>query len=186
MTKYRNQSDVSEPRTLPEYDSDYAPIMVTRNFVAPEPQRQLPTPVQPPPISSSMPVVVDAVFTPVHGAVEHTSAMDRARALRVRLVPFLVGWAGLSLVVGGVTLFVANDVPKAALLTVLAFSALTSVTYYKLNRTDYDYSREGTERHRLDVAADLAHRQMSQEYELRRLALVSYLKTLGVDHDGKK
>jgi CHASE3 domain sensor protein len=104
--------------------------------------------------------------------------MDRAKALRVRLVPFLVTWGLLAGVVGVVVWQVAKQWPAGALLALLLFATLTAVTYYRLNRTDYDYSREGTERHRLDTAADLARRQMNHEHELRRMALDTYLRTL--------
>jgi hypothetical protein len=132
------------------------------------------------------PLDVGAVWTPVEGAQERTSAMDRAQALRVRLVPFLVTWGLIAVVVGTVTALLARQWPAGALLGVLLFAGLTAITYYRLNRTDYDYSREGTERHRLDTAADLARRRMNHEHELRRMALETYLKALERHEGGKR
>jgi hypothetical protein len=143
------------------------------------PAVKTPAPVDAPAwLTERQPLAVDAVWTPVDGAQERTSAMDRAKALRVRLVPFLVTWGLIAGVVGVVVWQVAKQWPAGALLALLLFATLTAVTYYRLNRTDYDYSREGTERHRLDTAADLARRQMNHEHELRRMALDTYLRTL--------
>lgn len=136
-------------------------------------------------LTERQPLTVDAVWTPVEGAQERTSAMDRAKALRVRLVPFVGLWGLLALIVGGVVLYVAQSAPGAALVGLLTFTALTAGTYIKLNTTDYVFSREGTERHRLDTAADLTRQRMNHEHELRRMALETYLKTLEQhDHTG--
>jgi hypothetical protein len=148
------------------------------NFVAPEAKQPPATIDAPAWLVERQPMALDAVWTPVDGAQERTSAMDRAKALRVRLVPFLVTWALIAVVVGVVVAMVAKQWPAGAMLAVLLFALLTAVTYYRLNRTDYDYSREGTERHRLDTAADLARRRMNHEHELRRMALETYLRSL--------
>jgi hypothetical protein len=124
------------------------------------------------------PMNLAAGWTSFEGAQEHTSAMDRAKALRVRLVPFLWGWFGLSFVLGVVVLLVVKDAPSAGLATILLFSALTAATYVKLNGQDYAHSREGTERHKVDTAADLAKMQMKQDHELRKMALDSYVRQL--------
>ena len=60
----------------------------------------------------------------------------------------------------------------------LTFVAMTGATYVKLNGQDYAHSREGTERFKVATAADLARQHMSQEHELRRMALDAYLTTL--------
>lgn len=150
------------------------------------PSRQPATVEAPGWMTERQPLAVDAVWTPVEGAQERTSAMDRAKALRVRLVPFLVTWALIAGVVGVVVWQVAQQWPAGALLALLLFAALTAVTYYRLNRTDYDYSREGTERHRLDTAAGLARQRMAHEHELRRMALQAYLESLDRHEGGGK
>jgi len=111
--------------------------------------------------------------------------MDRAQALRVRLMPFLWAWGGVGVVVGGAVWLLGGAWPAGAMLGALLFAALTAVTYIKLNGQDYEYSREGTERHRVSTAADLARRQMQHEHELRRMALEAYLESLERHERGK-
>jgi hypothetical protein len=153
------------------------------SFVAPEP-KQLPATIDAPAwLVERQPLDMANVWTPTEGARESTSAMDRAKALRVRLLPFVVLWVLLSVIVGVVVLYAAKNAPGAALLGLLTFTALSAFTYYRLNRTDYEYSREGTERHRLDTAADLARRRMNHEHDLRDRALDIYEQTL--KHDGR-
>ena len=151
-----------------------------RNFVTPAPLATRPHTIDQAPqwLTPAQPVNLAQAWTAVDGAQERTSAMDRARALRVRLVPFVLLWALLAAIVFVVVLYVAQNAPGAALGGLLAFTALTAYTYYRLNRTDYDYSREGTERHKVDTAAYLAERQMDNEQELRKIALEAYLTRL--------
>jgi hypothetical protein len=156
-------------------------------FVAAEPVRQPPAVIDAPAwMVERQPMAVDAVWTPVEGAQDRTSAMDRARALQVRLVPFVAVWGLIAVAVGVVVALLAKGWPAGALLGVLLFAGLTAVTYYRLNRTDYDYSREGTERHRLNTAADLARRRMNHEHELRRMALDAYLQSLERHEGGRR
>ncbi len=151
-----------------------------RNFVAPAPlaTRQPQTIDAPAWMVQQQPLAVTSAWTAIDGAQEHTSAMDRARALRVRLLPFVLLWALLSVCVGVVVLYVAQNAPGAALGGLLVFTALTAGTYIKLNGQDYAHSREGTERHKIDTAAYLAERHMEYEHEFKRMALDAYLKTL--------
>ncbi|MFN8468580.1 MAG: hypothetical protein U0X20_23680 [Caldilineaceae bacterium] len=151
------------------------------NLVAPTPtasKPQLPVVVQQVLAPTGEPMALDAVWEPQRGAAERYTAMDRARALRVRLTPFVWTWGGVGLAVGGAVWFVGGAVPLAALSTVLIFACLTALTYLRFNRTDYEFSREGTERRRIDVAANLAQQRMFHEHELRRMALEAYLQTL--------
>ncbi len=149
------------------------------NFV--EPVRQLPVvarPTLPVELVQSHTFDIAPVFSPSDGAREHTSAMDRAHALRVRLLPFLLMWGGLAIVVGVVAWRIADSVPVASMVGLLLFCVMGAGTYIKLNTTDYQHSREGTERHRINTAADIAHAQLQHDYELRKMALESYLKIM--------
>ena len=87
--------------------------LVRRNgpaFVAAEP-RQPPAVIDAPAwMVERQPMAVDAVWTPVEGAQDRTSAMDRARALQVRLLPFLAVWGLIAVVVGVVVGVVVVDV----------------------------------------------------------------------------
>jgi hypothetical protein len=150
-------------------------------FVAPSAQlaRREPVTVDAPAwLVTREPMPIAGAWEAQNGAKEATSAMDRAQALRVRLLPFLWAWAAVGVVVGGAVWLVAGVLPIGALLAALTFAGLTAVTYYRLNRTDYEYSREGTERHRISTAADLQREAMRHDQELRRLALESYLAAL--------
>ena len=176
-----------------DYDPDETPAALylrlqrerqaARNYVpaaapAPLAKREQTVDVIPQWLATAQPVDLSTAWAASDGARENTSAMDRAQALRVRLVPFVGLWALLGVIVGIVVLYVAQNAPGAALGGLLTFSALTAYTYYRLNRTDYDYSREGTERHKIDTAAYLVERQLDNEHELRRMALEAYLETL--------
>lgn len=166
------------------YDDDRQPVVLhgnPRSFVPArvEPVRQPPAVVDAPSwIVQQQPVQLDGALVAVDGARENTSAMDRAEALQLRLRPFLLAWTGVGVVVGGAVWLLAGTLPVGALLAALTFAVLTAGTYYRLNRTDYEYSREGTERHKVDTAASLARQHMTQEHELRRMALEAYLNAL--------
>lgn len=153
-----------------------------RNFVAP-----LPAPLATRPqtidqapqwVTQAQPLEVGQAWQPQQGAKETTSAMDRAKGLRIRLVPFLVLYGLAGVVVGGAVWLVAESVPLAALGAVLTFAAFGVGTYVKLNGQDYAHSGAGVERHRVDTAADLARTQMEHTHELRKMALDAYLETL--------
>ena len=156
-------------------------------FVRPEPPATITVrqePPAPPAWLNGSQFDIAPALTATPGAREQTSAMDRAQALRVRLVPWLVAWSLLSLVVGVVIILVVGDWPAGGLLALLVFAGLTAFTYYKMDHNDYRYSREGTERHRIDAAVDLAQAQMDHDYELRKLALEAYLRHLEGGKDG--
>ena len=172
-----------------DYDDDETPAAVwmqlqrkkaaERNFVTPAPlATRQPVTIDAPAWLVQQPQDLTRALETTDGAQERTSAMDRARALRVRLMPFVLLWALLAIIVGAVVHYVAQNAPGAALGGLLVFTALTAVTYVKLNTTDYQYSREGTERHKVDTTAYLTERQMEHEQELRRMALEAYLRQL--------
>jgi hypothetical protein len=183
--------ETQEGHTMNDYDSGPAVRRSTsdRNFVAPAAPLATRQPVTidagPAWLAERPPLDVGRAWQPLQAAQEKTSAMDRAQALRVRLQPFLWAWGAVGVVVGGAVWLVAGALPVGALLAALTFAGLTAVTYYRLNRTDYDYSGAGVERHRVNAAADLARLQMENDHELRRLALASYLAALE-RHEGKR
>jgi hypothetical protein len=149
-----------------------------KNLVLPLAKREPVTIDAPAWLAQREPLNLAAGWQTIEGAVEHTSAMDRAKALRVRLVPFVLLWLLLSGVMGFIVYQVVQSNVGAGVTTLLLFAVLTAFTYYRLNRTDYEFSREGTERHKVDTVADLAREQMRHEAELRRVALGAYVKQL--------
>ena len=153
-------------------------------MVRPEPApiivQPRPTPEAPAWLAERAPFDVAPALMAQSGVREQTSAMDRAQALRVRLFPWLIAWSLIAIVVGVVVVIVVGNAPGAGLATLLTFAALTAFTYYKMDAKDYEYSREGTERHKVDVAADLALAEMDHHYELKKLALLAYLEHLQI------
>jgi hypothetical protein len=60
----------------------------------------------------------------------------------------------------------------------LGFAVLTAVTYYMLNRQEYEYSAAGLERYKADRAYDLREQELRQTHELKRTMVDSYIKHL--------
>lgn len=116
-------------------------------------------------------VIVDDALTTLEGARETTSGMDRSKALVVRLMPYSAVWLVLS--VG-----VSWAASMGGWFVLIFFAALTSVTYAYLDRQEYQFSRNGLERHKVDTLADLKMAEMSHQQELRRMALEATLKML--------
>ena len=65
---------------------------------------------------------------------------------------------------------------------------LTAATFIKMNGQEFDHSRNGLERHRVNRAADLRQTELENTHELKKMALQTYLEIaraqyLGVDND---
>lgn len=116
-------------------------------------------------------VIVDEALTTLEGAKETTNGMDRSKALVVRLMPYSAVWLVLS--VG-----VSWAASMGGWFVLIFFAALTSVTYAYLDRQEYQFSRNGLERHKVDTLADLKRDEMAHQQELRRMALEATLKML--------
>lgn len=116
-------------------------------------------------------VIVDEALQTLEGSQERTSGMDRSLALVVRLAPFSVVW--LVLAIG-----VSWAAGMGGWFTLCFFAGLTSVTYAYLDRQEYQFSRNGLERHKVNTLADLKRDEMAHQQELRRMALESTLKML--------
>lgn len=121
-------------------------------------------------------VVVEGALQTLEGAQEITSGLDRSIALVVRLAPFSVVW--LALAIG-----VSWAASMGGWFTLCFFAGLTAVTYAYLDRQEYQFSRNGLERHKVNTLADLKRDEMAHQQELRRMAMNAHLKMLGVDDD---
>lgn len=121
-------------------------------------------------------VIVDDALTTLEGARETTSGMDRSKALVVRLAPFTAVWLVLS--VG-----VSWAASMGGWFTLCLFAGLTASTYAFMDKREYEYSRNGLERHKVDTLASLKRDEMAHQQELRRMALEAHLKLLGVQDD---
>lgn len=177
-----NPYDEFDPETGESRAAVWKRQHAERNFVAP-----LPAPLATRPqtidqapqwVTQAQPLDVGHAWQPQQAAKEATSAVDRAKGLRIRLLPFLLLYGLAGVVVGGGVWLVAASVPVAALLAVLTFAALGVGTYIKLNGQDYDHSGAGVERLRISEAAQLQREQMEHEQELKRMALEAYLRQM--------
>ena len=104
------------------------------------------------------------------GVSEQTNATERSVALVVRLAPFSAVWLVLAVAIGVAA--------RSSVVGLLAFALLTGATYAAMDRTEYRFSRNGLERHRIDAAERIALEQMAHVQELRRMALEMYLRQL--------
>lgn len=116
-------------------------------------------------------ITVDAPLQTLEGSTEKTHSMDRARALVVRLAPFSAVWLTLAI---GVSWWAS----LGGWFVLCLFSGLTAVTYAYLDRQEYQFSRNGLERHKVNTLASLKRDEMSHQQELRRMALEATLKMM--------
>lgn len=121
-------------------------------------------------------IYVDNAMQSRDGAHERTSAMDRSKAFIVRISWLAVVW--LLLAIG-----VSWAASMGGWFTLIVFTGLTSTTYAYLDRQEREFSVNGLERHRINVAADLRRDEMEHIQELRRMALRAHLRILGADRD---
>lgn len=124
------------------------------------------------------PVNVTPVFEPVRDAArDSVSAQDRAWGYVIRLLPFglisvglaLLGFVAFILVTAWFGLHTSSLERFFAFLVclVMCFGVFAAT----LNRTDYQHSRAGVERHRISAAADLRKHEIDALLALRREAL---------------
>lgn len=111
----------------------------------------------------------DRVLGTVGGAEAYETPISRAKGQVIRLLPFSLLWLVLSV---GVVLLLGLAWPWL----LLAFAVLTVASYVKMNGQEFAHSRNGVERHRIDAAADLAEMQLQQNFQLKRMALETYLE----------
>lgn len=103
------------------------------------------------------------------GSEEYSTPVSRAKGQVIRLLPFSVVWL---LLTGGVVWLLGLTLPYL----LIGFALLTAATFVKMNGQEFDHSRNGLERHRVDTAADLREKEMDQQHELRSKALDAYLE----------
>jgi len=111
---------------------------------------------------------------PIDGIREHTSAVDRAKAVVVRSAP-LLALVGLLAGAGAIVAYALAGTVAATLTFLVIMAALGGLLYRWESHTEYQHSRAGVERLRITEAADLEHARMEHEAELRKMALESYL-----------
>ena len=176
----RDYDDDSTPEPAAVYLQLQRERMAQRNFVAPAAplaRRDQAIDVVPWAMQTTA-LDVGRAWEPLQATKEATSAVDRAKGLRMRLVPFLALYGLAGVVVGGVVWLVAGIVPLAALLAVVTFAGAGIFTYRRMNLDDYDHSGAGVERLRITEAADLARAELDHKARMQEKALDAYIRHL--------
>ncbi|MCB0082025.1 MAG: hypothetical protein KDE47_13885 [Caldilineaceae bacterium] len=128
------------------------------------------------PIEAQQPIVtIEPAAQAYEGATERTSGVDRSKALVIRLLPFTGVWLVLAVAVAMLA--------GSGVMGLLVFSLFTAATYAAMDRQERQFSRNGLERHKVDVLASLKRDEMRHTQELRRMALRSYLKQIEGGHN---
>lgn len=109
-----------------------------------------------------------ALYQPA-GSEEYATPVSRAKGQVIRLLPFSAVWL---LLTGGVVWLLGLTFPYL----LAGFALLTAATYYRMNRDEFEYSRNGLERHRIDSATDMREKELDQTHELKKMALQTYLE----------
>lgn len=139
------------------------------------------------------PVNVAPVFEPVRDSTrDSVSAQDRAWGYVIRLIP--LGLVAVGVAILGVLAFVWATAymgyHTTTLERTLAFLACLVAVYataaVMLNRTDYQHSRAGVERHRISTAADLRKHEIDALLALRREALRHTIEMLESQPQGER
>ena len=122
-----------------------------------------------------------AILGAVGGSEEYATPVSRAKGQLLRLLPFSLVWLILT---GGIVWALGLSFPYL----LVGFAILTAATYVRMNGQEFEHSRNGLERHRVDTAAELREKEMDQTHELKKMALQTYLEIaraqyLGVNDD---
>lgn len=118
-------------------------------------------------------VVYDPAFTSHEnsGSEEYATPVSRAHGQVIRLLPFSFIWL---LLTGGLVWLFGLSFPYL----LVGFAVLTAATYWRMNLDEFDHSRNGLERHKVDSAVAVRLAEMQQSHELRKMALEGYLRQL--------
>jgi len=110
-----------------------------------------------------------AILGTVGGSEEYATPVSRAKGQVIRLLPFTVVWL---LLTGGLVWVLGLTFPYL----LIGFAVLTAATYVKMNGQEFEFSRNGLERHRVDASAEIRLDEAEKAHELKKMALVAYLE----------
>ena len=132
--------------------------------------------------------VVQPAFTAHDGAEEQTSGRDRAIGLLIRIIPLALALLILTVGVGLLLRVLTNvNMVWALIVGAILFAGMCLLAYNRESLRDYDFSRAGLERHRIDVAAGLKEQELDYQFRLKRMLLEHHLQMLEVmDRDDQK
>lgn len=174
-----NENYSQHPDFWSDADDVQAPVEKRNTLVLPE-RKTVAYPIGEP----AKIVEVQRIFEAQAGADEKTSGVDRANGLVVRmLVP---GCASLCLGFAVALVLAFNGGGEWSAPAALAILAMgLAYVYNRMDEREYQHSRAGLERHRIDTAAALKAQELAQQHELRRQALGAYMRHLEVDSDDR-
>lgn len=138
------------------------------------PKEQEPAPIV---IGEAMPLShpAESAFVAQPGGDEMATPVSRARGLTLRMAPLLA--ISLAVSVALVALVFRNPIENWPMV-LLAWGVFSLAAWHFADRREYQFSRNGLERHRADLAASLYAQDSRQQYELRRRQLDYYLHEL--------
>jgi len=110
-----------------------------------------------------------AILGTVGGSEEYATPVSRAKGQVIRLLPFTAVWL---LLTGGLVWVLGLTFPYL----LIGFAVLTAATYVKMNGQEFDHSRNGLERHRVNASAEIRLDEAEKAHELKKMALVAYLE----------
>ena len=110
-----------------------------------------------------------AILGAVGGSEEYATPISRAKGQLIRLLPFSLVWLALT---GGAVWLLGLTFPSL----LVGFGLLTAATYWRMNLDEFEFSRNGLERHRVNVAADVRFDEAEKTHELKKIALTTYLE----------
>jgi hypothetical protein len=105
----------------------------------------------------------------VAGGESYETPVSRAKGQLLRLFPFSLVWLALT---GGAVSLLGLTFPYL----LVGFGLLTAATYWRMNLDEFEFSRNGLERHRVNVAADVRFDEAEKTHELKKIALTTYLE----------
>ena len=132
-------------------------------------------------VGGHLATVDPALYNGTGGSEEYSTPISRAKGQVIRLLPFSLVWLVLG---GGLVWLLGLTFPYL----LVWFGLTTAFTYWRMNKDEFEFSRNGLERHRVNAAADLREMELTQTHELKKMALQTYLEIaraqyLGVDDD---
>jgi len=123
------------------------------------------------PINNSPTATGDPAFTSHQNSGSHEIATPGSRAIGqvIRLLPFSLTWG---LLTWGLVWVLELSTPYF----LTGFALLTSATYWRMNRDEFYFSRNGLERHKVDSARQIRLKELSDQHELQTRSLDAYLQ----------
>ena len=162
----------------PDEATSTALVHQPATFVAPAPARQPVVVHTPEWLASQLPAPAEAAWAPIATQMEHSDPITRAKATGLRMLAWGVIWLGAGLVAFVLLAIIGAKLPYAAAAGAVLWIAATAVKSHQIAKLDHDIAPGGVERHRVDVAAQVAMAKMEHDFELRRMALAAWLRSL--------